>query len=367
MAMESNMSASQEAGDFLATSKSYLDGQSSPQQAAEQLGKQAQQMLANGTWVDALKETTVQSQGGIWNTTPVVDCSGTNSVEFTQCYERAAKTDLKADGDRSIRIEDREHDTVGLDVGHLNNGHFEVDATYNYPSIAPPTAVPFTDQVLNISPHFPHPLQDFPQASTTVVEDLGQLDRMVFGRGTDPKTVTNLYLNGGVTMDGISLRTLNAFPNTQRLFLNCNASDEDMKDLKGNPKIEEVVVGSDAYKLTAASLVPLSQLPKLTRLDLKEVHVGNDDLRYLTSDSLQELRLGNATTDGAFAHLAHLKNLRVLQIDDGDYTAQGVKQLAASSSLQRLVLQNPHHISPQKVLELKKALPGIAIDYVGDR
>ncbi len=362
------MSTSQEAGDFLATSKSYLDGQSNPQQAAAELGKQVQQMLANGTWTEALREIRAQGQSGTWNTTPVVDCSGRTGGEFTQCYERAAKTDFKASSDRRIRIDDREHDSVGLDVGHVQNGEFEVEATYNYPSIPKPKAgLPFTDNVLDIAPHFSHALQDFPKESTTLVEDLGTLDRMALGRGTDPKEVTNLYLNGGIQMDGIALRTINAFPNTERLFLNCDASDEDMKDLKGNPKIEEIVIGASAYKLTGSALTTLSQLPKLTRLDLGETHIGGDELSNLTSNSLQELRLGNETTDATFSHLTHLKHLRVLQIDYGDYSAQGVKDLAASTSLQRVVLQNPHHISPQKMLELKKALPGISIDYIGGR
>ena len=64
-----------------------------------------------------------------------------------------------------------------------------------------------------------------------------------------------------------------------------------------------------------------------------------------------------------FKHLAALPNLKVLQIDYGDYTVDGVKELTASKSLEWLIMRFPHNISPAKVELVRKALPNVQVDY----
>jgi Leucine rich repeat len=95
--------------------------------------------------------------------------------------------------------------------------------------------------------------------------------------------------------------------------------------------------------LTNDSLVLLSSLPRLEKLDLQGNHFSDDGLARLNGKGrLKELWIGieaMGITDAGLAHLTEFKKLEVLDLQESRVTASGLSQLMELPNLKKVVLK----------------------------
>ena len=120
------MDANQEASVFLATSRNYLDGKLTAQQAADALGAQVKEMLAHGTWKNALYAMKAEGSPGQQNTKPTVKCVSLHP-DFQECYIDPSRLDYFAIRNRAVHIRGDRFDSVKiqLEAGNTVEATFE--------------------------------------------------------------------------------------------------------------------------------------------------------------------------------------------------------------------------------------------------
>lgn len=355
------------AREFLQTSRAFIDTDLTEKQALQKLGQQVTSMLQDGTWAAAL--TYMRGENKRINMLPHVRCTDETLYDgtiATHCTLTAGLLDaFNGSINRAVYIQDnynpkQQRHYIRVSAEDFRNGFGDSDTTVEIPKMTEVQhlSLPFPD---NDNPEYDR-FRDFPQGSTRIGE-LSKLIKMAMRSPEENASMTHLILEygWGGGMDAIALRSVSAFPNVNTLYVDLYMKDEELKPLAANHNIETLYLGSSGIK--GPGLESVSQLPKLSKLDLGSTDLGGDDLAYLTSASIKQLRLGEGMKDEGFKHLAKLPALQVLQIDRGIITAAGLKQLAASKSLKHLVLNAPHGVAPEDVDAIRKALPGVKVEY----
>jgi Leucine-rich repeat (LRR) protein len=129
------------------------------------------------------------------------------------------------------------------------------------------------------------------------------------------------------------LGTLLSLPDLQTLFVGPGVGEKGMAIIAKIPKLDTLyvsVTGDDA-------LVPLREMPGLSRLDLSGSQITGDGLVYLLHCSkLEFLSLSKTRiADGSLPYLFKLKQLKELLIVDTELSSEGCEKL-------RLALPDTH-------------------------
>ena len=205
--------------------------------------------------------------------------------------------------------------------------------------------------------------KDFPQNGTQSVDRVETLVAWSDRSGKENNEVTRLKLDGKThSIDNVALQLLNRLPNLVALDAKLYGKDDDFKYLAGNPKLETLVL--DSFVMGSKALSHISELPNLKKLDLSQTYAGQKDMSRLTSESLEELRMGFYTKNESLDHIAKLPNLKVLQLDLSQSKAEDLKALAVSKSLKRIIINQPHEIKPQDLKKIQASLPGVQVDLI---
>lgn len=205
----------------------------------------------------------------------------------------------------------------------------------------------------------------FTPNQTTSVDSLGKLSELSRRSDTENDKVTRMVLDGEHPMDNSAMRLLYKFPNLTSLDAKLYGKDSEFKNLTVNRKLESLTI--DSFVMGSAALEPISQLPNLKKLDLRETKIGQKNLSKLTSASIEELALTGPIKDENYKHIANLPSLKTLRLEQAQLNPEALQALARSKTLQRLVINSPVDFKSENLSKLQALLPGVKIENTAKR
>lgn len=208
-------------------------------------------------------------------------------------------------------------------------------------------------------------LKGFTPNQSTSVDSLGKLSELSRRSDTENDKVTRMVLDGEHPMDNSAMRLLYKFPNLTSLDAKLYGKDSEFKNLTVNRKLESLTI--DSFVMGSAALEPISQLPNLKKLDLRETKIGQKNLSKLTSASIEELALTGPIKDENYKHIANLPSLKTLRLEQAQLNPEALQALARSKTLQRLVINSPVDFKSENLSKLQALLPGVKIEYTAKR
>jgi len=342
--------------DLLQTSQEYLDGKTNANQALTNFVREVQSAYGKEHDLRALfYESDVQASGVNQKPKASFSCADSDTCHFVAV---PSILDFSAVPGRKIEITANDKDrSANIEVGHMSGNDFVVDAQQSVKDT-------FFEKA---KAKLIFPDRNYFQRVTkteggTAVDGLAQLDRMAQEDPEQCERVTALTLTSNRYNDGIALHDLKGFPNLKGLQLDIYFADKDLKYLKlYGSKIESLSLGYN--DLDGPGLATLSEMPNLKTLDLGLASINGAALQHLDSPTLTSLNLGNEMSNDGFKSLAKLPNLKQLQLNQGNYTIDGLNDLAASKSLEHLVINFPRNVSASNIESLQKMMPKVRIDY----
>ncbi len=166
----------------------------------------------------------------------------------------------------------------------------------------------------------------------------------------------------GTTIANDDLAHLKEIPNLQDLSLGgTRVTDAALPHLKDLSSL--YLLSLFHTNVTDAGLVHLKELTGLQDLSLTAAPVTGAGLAQLKGLTKLEYLALNQTqvNDAGLAYLQGLTGLRGLALDSTPVTDKGLTCLTSLTSLQQISLTNTH-VTNAGVAELKRALPGLAVD-----
>ena len=157
------------------------------------------------------------------------------------------------------------------------------------------------------------------------------------------KSAEGVYQRNNQTDTDEGLRVVSAFPRLQRLSLQKGqATDDALRSLAGLKDLEILMI-SDAEKVSDAGVKHLAGLTKLNYLHIDHGRIGDESLKvFAQMPGLTHLTLqNNDFTDAGLEHLAKSKQLRSLWLgmNRTTLTDAGLQHLAGLTGLEQLDLQ----------------------------
>jgi Leucine Rich repeat len=178
----------------------------------------------------------------------------------------------------------------------------------------------------------------------------------------DYENVTALRLIKGMPLT--ALDDLRALPRLQKLHLPLvDIGDDDLARVGAAVSLEELILSGN-QRITDAGLKNLEPLVHLKLLFMTDVPIEGPGLKSLGRlPRLEVLDLAQSKiTNPQLAHLSRMPSLRYLNVSTTEISDQGLEHLRPLKTLENLVVINTAVTNPGGA-ELQKSLPRLQIQY----